>query len=298
MHGTSTGVVADSAAAMLSLASQVRSGLGWAPPTGVRAAESVLLHQDDELPPKKYPQGWTSAAVAFSVGLSRRVATASALPLRQGRGCAMRGVRSASGSRISLQANPAATFETTIGTFVAEIYLDKMPITASNFIDLCRTGFYEGLHFHRVIPNFMAQFGCPLSKEPKSLQAGMGGPEGKSAFTLLDSSGALITRNAEGSIPDELIDRSSNEPGTLSMANAGPNSGGSQFFINMNHNKTLDWFDDTVYPEVQHPVFGRVIEGYALVVQIAEVPTDGYDCPAEPIMLKKITIAGIDDTCR
>ena len=71
--------------------------------------------------------------------------------------------------------NPIATFETTEGTIKCEIFLDKMPITASNFIDLANTGFYNGLHFHRVIPDFMDQFGCPLSKDPKSSRAGTGG---------------------------------------------------------------------------------------------------------------------------
>jgi len=123
----------------------------------------------------------------------------------------------------------------------------------------------------------------------------MGGPEGNSTYTLLDGSATSVTRNEEGSIPDELIDRTSNEPGTLSMANAGPNSGGSQFFINVKHNgQMLDWFDESVYPEAKHPVFGKVIEGYELVVQIAESPTDDDDeCPAEPIMMKRIIIDGV-----
>ena len=72
--------------------------------------------------------------------------------------------------------NPIATCETTMGTFKLEIFLDRVPITASNFIDLAQTGFYNGLHFHRVIPNFMAQFGCPYAKDPKSQRAGTGGP--------------------------------------------------------------------------------------------------------------------------
>ena len=72
--------------------------------------------------------------------------------------------------------NPTATFDTTMGEFTAEIYLDRVPITASNFIDLAQSGFYNGLHFHRVIPNFMNQFGCPYAKDPKSQKAGMGNP--------------------------------------------------------------------------------------------------------------------------
>ena len=73
-------------------------------------------------------------------------------------------------------ANPTATFETSLGNFTAEIYLDKMPVTAKNFLDLAKGGFYDGLHFHRVIKGFMIQFGCPHSKDPNSPRAGTGGP--------------------------------------------------------------------------------------------------------------------------
>merc|ERR1719375_2795177 len=72
--------------------------------------------------------------------------------------------------------NPIATFVTSMGEFKAEIYLDRVPITASNFIDLCSSGFYNGIHFHRVIPGFMNQFGCPNAKDPNSRMAGTGGP--------------------------------------------------------------------------------------------------------------------------
>merc|ERR1712094_115838 len=81
--------------------------------------------------------------------------------------------RSPRGSRVK---NPVATFDTTEGLIKAEIFLDRVPITASNFIDLAKSGFYDGIHFHRVIPGFMNQFGCPYAKNPKSRQAGTGGP--------------------------------------------------------------------------------------------------------------------------
>ena len=71
-------------------------------------------------------------------------------------------------------ANPTATFDTSLGTFTAEIYLDKMPITAGNFIKLAKQGFYDGLHFHRVIKDFMIQFGCEYSKDPNSPRCGTG----------------------------------------------------------------------------------------------------------------------------
>merc|ERR1719395_351246 len=120
-------------------------------------------------------------------------------------------------------ANPTATFDTTMGSFTAEVYLDRVPITASNFIDLCKTGFYEGVHFHRVIPGFMDQFGCPHAKYPNSRRAGTGGPP-DGTFTNLKT-GAMERRSNGGNIQDENIDKTSNEPGTLSMANTGsPNT--------------------------------------------------------------------------
>ena len=168
-------------------------------------------------------------------------------------------------------ANPIATFDTSLGSFKAEILLDKMPITAKNFIDLAEAGFYDGLHFHRVIEGFMIQFGCPHSRDPKSSRAGTGGP-------------------AHGTIRDEhpADAKISNEPGTLSMANTGqPNSGGSQFFINTVHNDYLDWF--TPGPS-KHPVFGKMIDGMDVVQKIESTETGPGDRPATPIQVKKISI--------
>ncbi len=169
-------------------------------------------------------------------------------------------------------ANPIATFETSLGNFKAEILQDKMPVTAKNFLDLARAGFYDGLHFHRVIKGFMVQFGCPYSKDPMSSRAGTGGPPG-------------------GTIRDEhpADAQLSNEPGTLSMANTGqPNSGGSQFFINTVHNAYLDWFSPG---PSKHPVFGRVIEGMDVVHKIENAPTGTNDRPAEPIEVRHVTIS-------
>lgn len=121
-------------------------------------------------------------------------------------------------------ANPTATFQTSLGSFTVELFKDQMPYTVENFVKLATSGFYDGLHFHRVIQGFMIQFGCPHSKDPKSPRAGTGGPPW-------------------GDIKDEFTAKLSNEPMTLSMANTGsPNSGGSQFFINTVHNDFLDWF--------------------------------------------------------
>ena len=165
--------------------------------------------------------------------------------------------------------NPTAIFNTTEGSFKAEIYLDEMPITAGNFIKLAEEGFYNGLHFHRIIKNFMIQFGCPNSKDPNSRAAGTGGPG--------------------YNIQDEFTQEISNRPGTLSMANTGqPNSGGSQFFINVKDNAYLDWFDKRT--PSQHPVFGKVTEGYDVVVEMSQVRTSYGDRPITPVKVESIEI--------
>ncbi|MEP7127083.1 MAG: peptidylprolyl isomerase, partial [Byssovorax sp.] len=71
-------------------------------------------------------------------------------------------------------ANPTALLETSLGTITVELFVDRMPITAGNFVKLAKSGFYDGLHFHRIIDNFMLQFGCPHSRDPKSPRAGTG----------------------------------------------------------------------------------------------------------------------------
>jgi cyclophilin family peptidyl-prolyl cis-trans isomerase len=184
-------------------------------------------------------------------------------------------------------ANPIATFETTMGTIKCELYLSQMPITVSNFIDLANTGFYNGLHFHRVIPDFMDQFGCPFSKDPKSQRAGTGGPKDGTYKNLVTS--ATETRSGGGNIKDEYAAKLSNEPGTLSMANTGqPNSGGSQFFMNTVHNDFLDWFSPG---ESKHPVFGKAVDkaSFDTMVKISKVPTTN-DCPKTPVQMKSVTV--------
>jgi cyclophilin family peptidyl-prolyl cis-trans isomerase len=153
------------------------------------------------------------------------------------------------------------------------LFVDKMPITAGNFLKLAKEGFYDGLHFHRVIEGFMIQFGCPHSKDPSSPRAGTGdSPYGR----LKDEHPANV--------------KISNEPGTLSMANTGqPDSGGCQFFINTAHNARLDWF--TPGPS-RHPVFGKVIEGMDVVQAIERTKTDRSDRPVTPVKMIKITTSG------
>lgn len=117
-------------------------------------------------------------------------------------------------------ANPVAKFKTNKGTFEVELYMDQLPITCSNFIDLSKSGYYDGLTFHRVIKGFMTQFGCPFSKDPTSPRAGTGGPAGGTSFTLPD--GSTVTRDGEGNIPDEFVGKISNDVGTISMAKCVP----------------------------------------------------------------------------
>ncbi|MEZ6117453.1 MAG: peptidylprolyl isomerase [Pirellulaceae bacterium] len=168
-------------------------------------------------------------------------------------------------------ANPTVTCETSLGTFKVEVFTDKMPITGQNFLDLAKSGFYDGLHFHRVINGFMIQFGCPHSKDPTSARAGTGGPP-------------------HGTIQDEhpADAQLSNEPGTLSMANTGqPNSGGSQFFINTVHNAYLDWFSPG---PSKHPVFGKIVEGMDVISKIEKTETDRSDRPSTPVQMIKMTV--------
>ncbi len=165
-------------------------------------------------------------------------------------------------------ANPTATLETSLGNIEIELFVDQMPLTAGNFIKLAKSGFYDGLHFHRVINNFMLQFGCPHSKDPASPRAGTG-----------DS--------PNGTIQDEHTAKISNEPGTLSMANTGrPNSGSCQFFINTVHNSYLDWFSPG---PSKHPVFGKVTSGMDVVKKIESTPTSS-DRPKTPVKMNKVTV--------
>lgn len=167
--------------------------------------------------------------------------------------------------------NPTATLETSLGNVEVELFTDIMPKTAGNFIELAKSGFYDGLHFHRVINGFMIQFGCKHSSDPNSPRAGTGdSPLG----------------NIEDEHPSEA--QISNEPGTLSMANTGrPNSGGSQFFINTAHNSYLDWFSPG---PSKHPVFGKITDGLDVIKAIEATPTGPGDRPVTPVKMIKVTV--------
>ena len=146
---------------------------------------------------------------------------------------------------------------TTMGEITIELY-DNMPITAGNFKKLVGEGYYDGIIFHRVIDGFMLQGGDPTG-------TGRGGPG--------------------YSIKDEFVEGSTNVRGTISMANSGPNSGGSQFFINLADNTNLDW--DKEPSSSKHPVFGKVIKGMDVVDAIGKVQTGPGDKPVEDVTITK-----------
>lgn len=163
-----------------------------------------------------------------------------------------------------------ATFETSMGNIVCKLFEKETPITVNNFVGLAEgtkewtdpnTGqkvkkrFYDGLTFHRVIPNFMIQGGCPLG-------TGTGGP----GYTFQDEIVPSLTFS---------------KPGLLAMANAGPGTNGSQFFIT--HGPT-PWLD------THHTIFGEVVEGQDVVVAIGNVPKGPGDKPVTPVIIKKVKI--------
>lgn len=166
--------------------------------------------------------------------------------------------------------NPIAVLNTNKGVIEIELYEDQMPITAGNFKKLVNEGFYDGTKFHRVIEGFMIQGGDPITKTDNVMRYGTGGPD--------------------YSIPDEHIKSNllTNVRGTISMANSGPNSGGSQFFINLVDNTNLD-FDKPPLTS-KHPVFGRVVSGMEVVDAIAGVATGGSNLPLEDIVVESAEI--------
>jgi cyclophilin family peptidyl-prolyl cis-trans isomerase len=158
-----------------------------------------------------------------------------------------------------LQETPADVvhirIETTKGTIEADLYAKEAPKTVQNFVTLAKKGFYDGLAFHRVIPDFMIQTGDPKGD-------GTGGP----GYTFEDEFSPRLCHDG---------------PGVFSMANRGPGTNGSQFFIT---DKATPWLDG------KHSVFGRVTSGADVVAAIARVPRDARDRPREPVVMKKVTV--------
>ena len=168
--------------------------------------------------------------------------------------------------------NPVAIITTNLGTITLELFANDMPITVDNFVSLANDGFYDGTKFHRVIPGFMIQGGDPNTKDDDTSRYGQGGP----GYT----------------IQDEFVsgDHLRNLPGTIAMANTGqPNSGGSQFFINVADNRNLDF--DREPMQSRHPVFGQVIEGMEVVTQIENVETGSRDIPVDPVIIETVVIS-------
>ena len=151
---------------------------------------------------------------------------------------------------------PKATIETTKGTIVIELYQDEAPKTVENFVKLAKKGFYDGIIFHRVIPGFMVQTGDPTG-------TGRGGP----GYTFADEFSPDLKHTG---------------PGILSMANAGPNTNGSQFFITL---AATPWLDG------KHSVFGKVVEGQSVVEAIAAAERDASDRPRKQIAMKQVTVS-------
>jgi cyclophilin family peptidyl-prolyl cis-trans isomerase len=156
---------------------------------------------------------------------------------------------------------PTATFDTSMGSFKVELLADLAPATVKNFIDLSKKGFYDGVIFHRVIDKFMIQGGDPTG-------TGRGGP----GYTIPDEFGPGLKHD---------------RPGVLSMANAGPNTGGSQFFITL---VPTPWLDG------KHAIFGNVAEGMDVVSAIGSVKTGPGDKPATDVRINTITVEEVEET--
>jgi peptidyl-prolyl cis-trans isomerase B (cyclophilin B) len=149
----------------------------------------------------------------------------------------------------------AVTLQTNHGAIAVELFDDDAPKTVENFLKLARDGFYDGVIFHRVIPDFMIQGGDPTG-------TGTGGP----GYTFEDE-----------------VNQHKVERGALAMANAGPNTNGSQFFIVTT--QAAPWLDG------KHTVFGRVTEGMDVVDTISEVDTDPTDKPREPVTIERVEVS-------
>ena len=158
-------------------------------------------------------------------------------------------------------AQTEVTFYTSMGDFVVEMYDTITPITSGNFVKLVNDKYYDGVIFHRIIDKFMIQGGDPTG-------TGTGGPG--------------------YSIDDEFDSSLSNIRQTISMANSGPNSGGSQFFINLVNNTRLDFNKPPA--SSQHAVFGIVIDNFSVVQTIGKVPTNGSDRPLTDVVMDSLRV--------
>lgn len=150
---------------------------------------------------------------------------------------------------------PKATIQTNYGDIKLELFAERAPKTVANFIELAEKGFYTGVVFHRIIPDFMIQGGDPTG-------TGRGSP----GYTFKDEFHPELKHS---------------KPGILSMANSGPNTNGSQFFITLKPTPQLDG---------RHSVFGEVIEGMDVVEKIVSLPRDKQDRPLSKVVIEKVII--------
>lgn len=172
--------------------------------------------------------------------------------------------------------NQLVTFTTSLGDITLELFASEMPITVGNFVKLAEEGFYDNTKFHRVIDGFMIQGGDSNSRGDDISTYGQGGP----GYTIEDEF-----------VEGELL---SNIRGTIAMANTGqPNSGGSQFFINLSDNTNLDFNKEPL--SSKHPVFGRVVRGMDVVDRIAKVEIDARDIPSVSVVIESITLVENSD---
>lgn len=179
---------------------------------------------------------------------------------------------------------PKATIKTNHGDITIQLFSEQAPKTVENFVALAKDGYYDGIIFHRVIPDFMIQGGDPTGT----------GTGGESSFG--------------GSFEDEFSPEVFNLNGALSMANAGPNTNGSQFFIVSNENvpaQMVGQMQDAGYPaevveayknggtpwlDFRHTVFGQVLDGMDVVKEIGSVDRDASDRPTEDVVMETVTI--------
>ncbi|NDL67972.1 peptidylprolyl isomerase [Anaerotalea alkaliphila] len=162
--------------------------------------------------------------------------------------------------------NPIVEFETTQGVIKVELYPEIAPNTVNNFVELVQKGFYDGLTFHRVIPGFMIQGGCPDG-------TGMGNP----GYSI---KGEFTSNGFKNSLK--------HTKGVISMARSmNPNSAGSQFFLMVADSPHLDG---------QYAAFGKIVEGQEVADKIVSVPRDGNDKPREDQVMKKVTVDTFEET--
>ena len=196
------------------------------------------------------------------------------------------------GDEMKIEDNEIAVIETNKGIIKLELYRSIAPKTVENFVKLANEGFYNGVKFHRVIEDLMIQTGDPLSKDDNPSDDGTGGPgysfedEINPWYLGLDET-IIQSLEGQGYKYNKELKSLSNTVGAVSMANSGPNTNGSQFFIITK--------SDQLHLDGKHTVFGRVVEGMNVVGDIASVETNEMDRPVEDVVMEKVYIENISE---